>query len=124
MAKQLDLLRDTPRSLYTKYLVPSISGSLVTSIYLLADTIMIGRGCGAEALAALNLVLPLFAVLFACGMLFGVGGGVLYSVARGSGDKNRAQQIWSTSVLLAVSAAVVLTVFGSVSYTHLRAHET
>ena len=116
MAKQLDLLRDTPRSLYTKYLVPSISGSLVTSIYLLADTIMIGRGCGAEALAALNLVLPLFAVLFACGMLFGVGGGVLYSVARGSGDKNRAQQIWSTSVLLAVSAAVVLTVFGLICF--------
>ncbi|MBP3310688.1 MAG: polysaccharide biosynthesis C-terminal domain-containing protein [Butyricicoccus sp.] len=112
MAKQLDLLRDAPRSLYIKYLTPSISASLVTSIYLLADTIMIGRGCGAEALAALNLVLPLFAMLFACGMLFGVGGGVLYSVARGSGDEQRAQHVWSTAVLLATAAAIVLTVFG------------
>ncbi|MGN1008537.1 MAG: MATE family efflux transporter [Butyricicoccus sp.] len=116
MAKQLNLLCDTPRSLYIKYLTPSISASLVTSIYILADTIMIGRGCGAEALAALNLVLPLFAILFACGMLFGVGGGVLYSVARGSGDEQRARNVWSTAVLLTVLAAALLTVFGFVGF--------
>lgn len=112
MAKQMDLLRDEPRGLYVKYLAPSVSASLVTSIYILADTIMVGRGCGAEALAALNLVLPLFAVLFACGMLFGVGGGVLYSVARGSEDEARAQSVWSTAVVLAVVTAAVLTVLG------------
>ena len=105
MAKQMDLLRDRPSSLYFRYLVPSVSASLVTSIYILADTIMIGRGCGAEALAALNLVLPVFAVLFASGTLFGVGGGVLYSVARGNGDDERAQGIWSTAVLMVVGGS-------------------
>lgn len=112
MAKQMNLLLDSPRSLYAKYLAPSVSASLVTSIYILADTIMVGRGCGAEALTALNLVLPLFALLFAFGMLFGVGGGVLYSVARGSGDEARAQGIWSTAVVLAAVTAVALTVLG------------
>ncbi len=112
MAKQLDLLRDTPRSLYMRYLAPSVSASLVTSIYILADTIMVGRGCGAEALAALNLVLPLFAVLYACGMLFGVGGGVLYSVALGSQDTERARGVWSTASVLAVLTAAVLTGLG------------
>ena len=116
MAKQLDLLRDTPRSLYIRYLAPSVSASLVTSIYILADTIMVGRGCGAEALAALNLVLPLFAVLYACGMLFGVGGGVLYSVALGSQDTERARSVWSTASVLAVLTAAALTVLGLVFF--------
>lgn len=116
MAKQMDLLRDRPSSLYFRYLVPSVSASLVTSIYILADTIMIGRGCGAEALAALNLVLPVFAVLFASGTLFGVGGGVLYSVARGNGDDERAQGIWSTAVLMVVGVALLLMLTGALAF--------
>lgn len=109
----MDLLRDKPRSLYWKYLGPSVSASLVTSIYILADTIMVGRGCGAEALAALNLVLPVFAVLYACGTLFGVGGGVLYSVARGHGDDERAQSMWSTATVLAAGVSLLLLAAGA-----------
>lgn len=105
----MDLLRDEPARLFRKYLAPSVSASLVTSIYILADTIMIGRGCGVEALTALNLVLPAFAIMFACGMLFGVGGGVLYSVARGAGDETRANAVWSSALVLAAVTAAILT---------------
>lgn len=111
----MDLLRDPPGQLFRRYLAPSVSASLVTSIYILADTMMIGRGVGAEALAALNLVLPLFALLFACGMLFGAGGGVLYSVARGAGDEAYAQTVWTTALycvsVTAVCATVICVVF-------------
>lgn len=106
----MDLLRDPAGRLFSRYLAPSVSASLVTSIYILADTVMIGRGVGAEALAALSLVLPLFAMLFAVGMLFGAGGGVLYSVARGAGDDKRADAVWSTSLVCVSVLAVVLTV--------------
>ena len=45
MKKQYpDLLNDNVSRLFRKYLVPSISATLVTSIYILADTVMIGRG--------------------------------------------------------------------------------
>ena len=55
---QLDLLKDEPRKLFLKYLIPSVSATMVTSIYLLADSIMVGKGLGEIAIAALNLVLP------------------------------------------------------------------
>ena len=119
MGKQLDLLKDKPRTLYFKYLLPSVSASLVTSIYILADTIMIGRGCGAAALAALNLVLPVFALLFAFGMLFGIGGGVLYSVARGNNDNEHAKNIWSTALSLNILSAILILVFGGLFFEKL-----
>ena len=39
-----NLLEGPIKALYRKYLFPSISATLVTSIYILADTMMIGRG--------------------------------------------------------------------------------
>lgn len=119
MGKQPDLLKDKPSSLYFKYLLPSVSASLVTSIYILADTIMIGRGCGAAALAALNIVLPVFALLFAFGMLFGIGGGVLYSVAKGNNDDTHAKEIWSTSLCLNSLSAIIILVLGGLFFEKL-----
>ena len=46
--------------LFFRYLLPSISATMVTSIYVLADTIVIGQGIGPDAMAALNIVLPIF----------------------------------------------------------------
>lgn len=69
--KNVNLLEDPVRGLFLKYLMPSISATLVTSIYILADTLMIGRGVGPIGIAALNLLLPLFSLFFGTGMLFG-----------------------------------------------------
>ena len=44
--------------LFFRYLVPSICGTMVTSIYVLADTIIIGKGIGTDAMAALILPSP------------------------------------------------------------------
>ena len=50
--KQIDLLKSPVRKVFLNYLAPSVSATLVTSIYILADTMMIGRGIGAEGIAA------------------------------------------------------------------------
>ena len=85
---QVDLLKDPPRKLFFQYLIPSVSATMVTSIYVLADSIMIGKGLGEIPIAALNLVLPIFNVLFGTGALFGVGGAVLFSVSMGNKDQH------------------------------------
>ena len=63
MKKQIDLLNGDVKKSFFHYLVPSISATLVTSIYILADTIMIGRGVGPIGIAALNLLLPVYSLL-------------------------------------------------------------
>ncbi len=112
--KPIDLLRDPPARLFGRYVTASISATFVTSIYIIVDTIMIGRGVGADALVALNLILPFFSLLFAFGVLLGVGGGVLLSVANGAGDSTRAQSAFSTALMAAVAFSVVLCVLSTV----------
>lgn len=110
----MDLLTEKPAVLLRHYLLPSVSATLVTSAYIIVDTMMVGRGCGADALVALNLVLPIFSALFALGMLFGVGGGVLYSVARGAQDEKRAAALFSTAFTVNLLLSIVALVLGSV----------
>ena len=94
------LTTEPVRKLFFRYLIPSICGTMVTSIYVLADTIIIGKGIGIDAMAALNIVLPLFNIFFGTGLLFGVGGSVLMSIARGKGDTQTGNCYFSVAVLL------------------------
>lgn len=107
--KTLDLLKDNPNKLFHSYLIPSISSTLVTSIYVLVDTIMIGQGIGDIGLSALNLILPVFATYNAIGVLFGIGGGVLMSIEKGSGQEEKAHGIFSTALVSAVLVALLMT---------------
>lgn len=94
------LTTEPVRKLFFRYLIPSICGTMVTSIYVLADTIIIGKGIGIDAMAALNIILPLFNIFFGTGLLFGVGGSVLMSIARGKGYTQTGNCYFSVAVLL------------------------
>ena len=109
----MDLLKDSPKQLFSKYLVPSVSATMVTSIYILADSIMIGKGIGELAIAALNIVLPLFNIMFGTGALFGVGGAVLFSVAMGNGDADRAKRYFTTATLLNLLFVLIYLIAGN-----------
>lgn len=106
MKTRVDLLSDSPSRVFFKYLVPSISATLVTSIYILADTIIVGKGIGPDAVAALNLVLPLYSIIFGIGALFGIGGAVLMSVAKGQGNEQGMKQYFTTALLLLAFFAI------------------
>ena len=110
-----DLLTRPVKNIFMKYLIPSIFATMVTSIYVLADTIIVGKGIGTIAVAALNIILPLFNIFFGIGLLFGVGGSVLMSISRGEGDEESADAYFSTSLLATFAALalamVIFTVF-------------
>lgn len=105
-----DFLNKPVKQVFMRYLVPSVFATMVTSIYVLADTIIVGKGIGTIAVAALNIVLPLYNIFFGLGLLFGIGGSVLMSILRGEGDEKGSNSYFSTSlvamcVVLALSMA-------------------
>ena len=111
MRQEVFLEEKIPK-LYLKYLIPSISASLVTSVYILADTLMIGRGVGAVGIAALNILLPIYNIFYGSGMLCGVGGSVLFSVCRGRGEEERARDSFTCALALAAALSILyVTVF-------------
>lgn len=61
-------------TIYKKYIFPAIGGMIGTSLYVLGDTILVGRRLGAIGLASLNVSIPLINVLNGLGLLVGMGG--------------------------------------------------
>lgn len=114
--KQVHILTDSPRKLFFHYLGPSIGASLVTSIYILVDTIMIGQGVGDAGLSAMNIFIPVIASFFAIGLMLGIGGGVLMSVAKGSGDNVMAHKYFSTVMVTAAVVGILLSVLGVIFF--------
>lgn len=95
-------------NLYIKYLLPTICAMVFNAIYIITDTLMIGKGIGEEGLVALNLLLPIFSAYFGIGYLFGVGGSVLLSVAKGKKDEDEQERIFSTTVTVAAVTGVLV----------------
>lgn len=114
--KQIRLLEDPVQKVFLNYLIPSVSATLVTSIYILADTMMIGRGIGAAGIAALNILLPLYTTYFGFGMMCGIGGSVLFCFSRGKGNDRSAQGYFTMALFLAALFAVCSVVLSSVFF--------
>ena len=89
---------DTSRLFY-RYLIPSIGGTLVTSIYSFVDTIAVGQACGPEGSAAIAVINPIYAAACFLGMLTGTGGAVEISQARGTGNQERARDCFTVSLI-------------------------
>lgn len=110
-----EFLEKPVKGLFYRYLIPSIIGTMVTSIYVLADTIIIGKGLGSVAMAALNIALPIYNMFFGIGLLFGVGGSVLMSVYRGRAMKKEADAYYTAAffmnLLIWLVCQVLCTVF-------------
>ncbi len=95
----MNLLKDNVQKLYFKFLIPSLGSAMVMSIYTLTDAIVIGKGVGADALAALSITTPLLCILMSTGILFGIGGSVPMSIARGTHDYDKARRFFTLSFL-------------------------
>ncbi|NLL64191.1 MAG: MATE family efflux transporter [Clostridiaceae bacterium] len=82
---------------------------LGTSLYVLGDTMIVGRGLGTQGLAALNLSIPIINVFTGLGLLCGIGGATALSVDRGKGKKDGLNGIFTKSLMLALIAGFILT---------------
>lgn len=65
---------------FFKYVLQSIAGMLGLSVYILADTFFISVCAGSNGLAVLNLVLPIYGLLFAIGSMIGIGSATRYAI--------------------------------------------
>ena len=104
----MDFLKDNLKKLYFRFLIPSLGSAMVMSIYTLTDAVVIGKGVGADALAALSITTPLLCILMSSGILFGVGGSVQMNVSRGTGDHAKANRFFTLSFFALALISVIL----------------
>ncbi len=99
---------------FAKFVSLNILSMLAMSFYILADTIFVANipDIGADCLTALQLVLPFFSLLNGVGVLLGVGGATLYSVAKGAGDDERANRIFTQVMIIGGVLGALFTILG------------
>ena len=69
--------------MYLKYLSAAFGGAMISSIYSIVDTAMVGQYHGPNGTAALAVVAPIWNVIYSLGLLMGIGGSVIFSTKRG-----------------------------------------
>lgn len=81
-----------------KYIIPNVLAMAGTSCYVLADTFFISASAGANGITALNLVLPVYGLIFALGSMLGVGSATRYALEKSLGSQD-ADNYFSNSIL-------------------------
>ncbi len=98
--------------LLIKQAVPASIGILVMSLNILIDTIFVGQWIGANAIAAINVVLPVSFFIAALGMAIGLGGSSIISRALGKNDLVKATKTFGNQIVLTLTLTISFVLFG------------
>ena len=97
---------------FAKYAALNILGQLAYACYTVADTFLVAARVGADGLAALNLAFPVFCFVSGTGLMVGVGGGTRYAIAKGRGEDDQANRIFTNAVCLALGCSALYVLLG------------
>ncbi len=86
---------------FIRYVSQNIIGMIGISAYVLADTFFISIAEGANGIAALNLVLPFYSLVFGIGTLLGLGSATRYKIELSQGS-DQADGYFSNAVFWAL----------------------
>jgi len=92
---------------------PASVGILVMSIYMIVDTIFVGKFVGAMGIAAITVVLPINFLISSIGMSIGIGGASVISRALGAGNRNHAIQTFGNQITLTIILSTLSIFLGS-----------
>ncbi len=114
MSKNLTELlgTDSIPKLLVKQALPASIGILVMSLNILIDTIFVGQWIGSNAIAAINVVLPVSFFIAALGMAIGVGGASIISRALGEKNHLKAENTFGNQITLTFLLTIIVVIFG------------
>lgn len=100
------------RTLYRSFVIVSILTALTATAGILVDNIIVGRFLGSDALGAMGIAGPIGLIFSAVGNICSGGGTARAAQALGKGDREQMCITFTTTILFALVAGVIITVFG------------
>lgn len=96
---KLDFGNGKISSLFASMFFPTLVGMVFNSVLNLCDGMFVGHGIGGNALAAINIVAPLFLVCTGIGLMFGIGASVIGSIRLAEGNVKGARIIMTQAYI-------------------------
>ena len=97
-----------PTKLFIKCAIPATLSMIFSGIYSIADGIFVGRCIGSDALAAVNLVMPLIMISFALAEMIAVGSSVQLAMLLGQKEKELANRTFSVCIKVILGISVII----------------
>lgn len=109
----VDMTRGNIRRGLLAFTLPILIGNLFQQLYNMADTAVVGRGVGANALAAVGAASPVTQLLL--GLMIGMTAGMSVVIAQycGAGDETRARRAIANGLYLITALSLGITLVGT-----------
>ena len=108
-SKNIEMITGDPKKAIVKLAIPMMISMLLIMLYNIADSIWVA-GLGADALAAVGFITPLFMVLVGLGNGIGAGANSLIARYIGADNYKQANNAGLHGILLAIIISVIFTV--------------
>lgn len=99
-----------------QFSIPSIIAMLLQTVITITDGYFTGNYVGENALAAINLGLPILYFYLGVGLCVGVGGSVICGRLLGAKERKKASEVFSQTIVTAGIVCVVLSLFAFVLF--------
>ncbi|OUQ26395.1 MATE family efflux transporter [Flavonifractor sp. An135] len=99
-------------TLLRSYAIPSITATLVSSLYNIVDQVFIGQGVGYLGNAATNVSYPLSTICLAIALLLGIGSASRFSIFLGKGNPDKAARLVGNGVVWMAMAGLLYLLLG------------
>ena len=113
--KRMKLLADGPiASTLFRLSAPAIIGMVVIAVYNVVDTFFVSLLRDTTAVAATGVVFPIFQLIGAVGLTFGMGAASVISRKLGAGDREGASRVAATALYSSVGVGLLASLLGAV----------
>ena len=102
----------SPGRLFLRCAVPAMITSVFGALFSIADGLFTGRFIGGDALAAINLIMPVIMIVEALSNMIATGSSVNISMMLGSKNREEASRIFSFSVKVILIFSCLLGILG------------
>ncbi|MCY6485429.1 MATE family efflux transporter [Clostridium aestuarii] len=97
---------------FFKFTCPPILSMLFLSLYTIMDGVFVSHKVGSDALASINIVLPMINLMCGIGVMFATGGSALISISLGKNNLKEANNRFSLIVLVSLIIGVIFSAVG------------
>ncbi|MDO4438938.1 MAG: MATE family efflux transporter [Eubacteriales bacterium] len=97
--------------LFFRCALPAMLSMVFSALYVIADGIFVGRFVGENALAAVNLAMPLVNISFAVSDMIAIGSAVHIAMLLGEKKNENANRVFSFSVKIIFAFSVLIGIF-------------
>lgn len=108
----MDLTKEHPDKTLWKFLLPMMISVMFQQFYNIADSVIVGRFAGEDALAAVGASYPITIIFMAFAVGMNLGTSVVVSRLFGAGDKKGVKRAVTTALTACLLLSMILCIFG------------